>query len=267
MNKRIGAATDDFAVPVKIGLNRVAHLGFGSVELGISSAELDPRALTRSGRRHLARYVRDLGLSLSALAADPAHAKPLGAANLEARIDHARAVLEMAAEVGVPVVTVRLGRLIDPSTHQRTDQAGEVLQVLGEHADRVGAVLAIRAGDDGPDDLAALFDCLSCPALRVCLDPAALLSVGREVSRAVESLGKYVALSHTRDATLTGSPERLVETNLGRGEVDLTRYLVALAAAGYAGPHIVRRTDALDPMSDLAESKAYLEALLRRVTP
>ncbi len=264
MDQRLGVATDDLALPLKMGLRRAARLGFGSVEIGTASAEVNPRAMGRSGRRHVARYVRGLGLSLAAWSADPADAKPLDPANMDLRVEHARAVLEMAADAGTGLVTVHWGRLIEPAAPRPADHILEGLTFLGEYADRIGPRLALRVGDDEPGALAALLDDLSCPALRVCLDSAALTLAGRDVAGAVAVLAKHLALAHIRDAQVSAPSGRLRETNLGRGDVDLAAYLAALTETGYPGPLIVRRTDTPNPTADLAACKAYLEALLTR---
>ncbi len=264
MNRRIGAATDDFSLPVKAGLDCLARLGFGSVELGTSSPDVNPRALSRSGRRHLARHVGNLGLSLAALSGEPGGSGQIEPASLEARADHTRAVLEMAADLGAGIVTTGLGRLIHPSSGQPEDRVVEVLKYLGEQADRVGVLFAARVGDDDPVELATLLERMNCPSLRVCIDPAAVLGGGGDVTWAVGVLCNHLALAHARDATLSSPSGGMMETRLGRGDVDFISYLASMAAAGYTGPHIIRRTDTRNPVADLAESKAYLESMLNQ---
>lgn len=263
MNQRIGADTDDFRLPVKTGLQRAAELGFGSVEIGTTAGDVHPRRLTGTGRRHLARIVRGFGLDLAALSSDSVQARRPDAITLDAHVDHARAVLEMAADVGAPVVTARLGPLIDPRCGKPVEQAVGMLEFLGEQADRFGTLLAVRVGDDDPIRLAALLHDLNCPSLRVCLDPAALLAAGCDLGEAVERLSGHLALSHARDARLIGGAGRIMETVLGRGDVDFSSYLASLASCEYAGPHIIRRTESLNPIAELREARDYLESSLR----
>ena len=67
---RIGVDADDFRLPIKDSLRRAAELDFGAVEFATVEGELAPANLSASGRRHLARYLKGLGLELSALVAD-----------------------------------------------------------------------------------------------------------------------------------------------------------------------------------------------------
>jgi L-ribulose-5-phosphate 3-epimerase UlaE len=50
---------------------------------------------------------------------------------------------------------------------------------------------------------------------------------------------------------------------MGSGQVNFIEYLASLEQGQFAGPHIVRRTDAADPIADLAAAREYLERLLR----
>ena len=63
----IGVAVDYLRLGPKDGLRAARRMGFTAAELGATEGLVEPRNLTHSGRRHLARYVRDLGVSLAAL--------------------------------------------------------------------------------------------------------------------------------------------------------------------------------------------------------
>jgi sugar phosphate isomerase/epimerase len=261
--QRIGLATDDLHRPLKVGLKQAAEMGFAAVEVGAAGAEINPRNLSGSARRHLGRHVRNLGLALAALGADPPGAHRLDAQNIDERADLARSVLEMAAESGAPMVTLNPGRLIDPSTGRLFGTTRELLGNLADHADRVGTRLALLSGGDDPDQVAAWLKEFDCPALRICVDPAALLLAGRDPAAAARRLADHIGLSHARDASAAGGSGPGAETSLGRGDVDLPAYLAALAEAGYAQPHIIRRRDTVRATADLAASKAYLESMMR----
>lgn len=259
----IGLATDDLRLPVKAGLRQALDLGFGAVEIGAASDEVNPRTLSASGRRHLGLHVRNLGLALAALGADPANARRLDEGNIDERAARARAVLEMAGDAGAPAVTLALGPLIDPATGQPFGPVREILDFLADRADRVGVTLALRSAGDDPRQVAKLLSAIACPALRICVDPASLVIAGHDPAETVVALAGHVGLSHAHDASRAAALGGGQETVLGRGEVDFAGYLRALDEAGYAGPHIVRRTDSVNPVADLAASKEFVESLTR----
>jgi sugar phosphate isomerase/epimerase len=112
--------------------------------------------------------------------------------------------------------------------------------------------------------VANVLDALRCPALEIGLDPAAMVMAGANPLASFEQIAEHVRLLHARDAT-AGFPDRPGhETRLGAGEVDLSRILMLLDAADYAGPYILRRTDSATPAQDLADARAALLCELHR---
>ena len=94
------------------------------------------------------------------------------------------------------------------------------------------------------------------------LDPGALVMAGHDPIAMIERFSDRIVLSHVRDAT-AGSPQRSgEETALGMGEVNLVGVLAVLGAAGYAGPHIIRRTQTRTPREDIAFARDTMRRLL-----
>jgi len=259
----LGVLVDHLQLPVKEGLRRAAEMGFAAVELMATSPQVNPEVLGRTGQRHLARYVRDLGLRLAALGAD------LGAAGLgepaaaEYRLDTLRRILELAAGLGVPVVTTRLGSVAEDVADAQRALIVEGTRALAEHADLTGTIVAAQTGSERPERLAAFLKQIDCPHVRVCYDTGAVLMRGDDPIGGVEALAEFVVLSHLRDAT-RGRPEQAgQEVAIGQGELDLAAYLGALEEAGYRGPQIVVRSQSERPLAEIALAKARLDALLR----
>jgi sugar phosphate isomerase/epimerase len=255
---RIGVDADDFRLPIKDGLRRAAELEFGAVEFATVEGELAPANLSASGRRHLARYVQGLGLDLAALVADMPGVTLTDARRADERVSRTCRIIELAREIGAPVVTASVGALTHPDTKAVSPLAVEALTRIGECADACGVTFAIRPSYDSPDRVANVLDALRCPALHVGLDPAAMVMAGANPLASFEQIAEQVRLFHARDAT-AGFPDRPGhETRLGAGEVDLSRILMLLDAADYAGPYILRRADSTTPAQDLAEARTTL---------
>lgn len=257
----LGVGVHDFGMGTKTALSRAAGMGFNAVELGTAAGDTSPDQLSQSGRGHLQRLVSGLGMELSAFDAatpgggfaDPKH--------VDERIARTKATLDLARDVSVPIVIVALGAMVDGSGRESTMDA---LREVGDHADRIGRTLAVHTHGHSPESLESLLRAVECPAIRVCMDPAALLMMGHDPIEGIRLLADRVCLSHARDATLGGSDRAGHETPLGEGHVDLPAYLAALDGAGYGGPQIIRRTGAEHPLEDIRRALAILDSHLGR---
>ncbi len=254
--QHIGCGLHDFHLPTRLALKRAYDMGFGAVEIGTTSGDTTPDQLSQSGRRELARLVQGRGMNTAALDAhagggwtDPGHN--------EERIDHAKSVIHMACEMGVPVVTAGVGRIGDESSRGMVESA---LSEIGDLCDRTGTLFAVRTEGVEAEMLADIITGLGCPSLKYCIDPASLLMSDDDPGEVIARLDDGILLAHARDV-VQGSSGVARETVLGEGQVDYLGFLAALSAAGYHGPHIVRRTDSPRPTEDIARAKVFLDGL------
>lgn len=257
---RFGVVLDSFRQPVKEALASAARLRLLEVEMPAVGGEVDPDELSRTGRRHLLHYVSGLGLQLSALGANLGPSRG-GGRDLEPRLDKTRRIIEMAAELRVPVVTTHLGR-VDGETVQSGDLT-EALEILANLTDRTGTFVALETESSDPQAIATLLKRIDCPTIGTCYDPGSLLIDGYDPIAGLEPLADRILIARARDA-VAGTPQRRGrETALGEGQIDLAEYLAGLDQAGYRRGPFIRRTQALDPTAELAEARRRLEAFLR----
>lgn len=259
---RIGTDLEDFRLPVKSGLRQAADLQFSCVEVPAASGEITPSQLSGSGRRDLIRFASNLGLDLCALTADIPNTRLTDPATTQQRVEGTRAIIELAADLKVPVVTASVGALTHPDTGEPSPLALEALQHIGECAYATGRIFAIRPSCDPADRLAELIGQLGCPAIRVGIDPAGMVMAGVDPAQVVERLAEDIALVHARDATIGGADRMGHETALGEGEVDLVGLFDLLAEADYVGPWIVRRCHARNPPAEISQAREWLESHL-----
>ena len=258
----IGVDAGDFGLGSKAALGRAAALDFRAVELPAARGELAPDNLSPSGRRHLARFARGLGLELSALSAELHGLLLTNPRTVQERIERTCQVIDLAADLGVAVVVAGAGALTHPESSEPSPLAVEALVRIGEYADRRGVSYSLRPTREGGERLLRVLDTLRCPSIGICLDPAALVMAGQNPLASVDRLIEHVRMTHVRDAT-AGMPDCAgQETRLGEGDVDLTGVLAALGAGDYAGPYIVRRTSSSDPTRDLSDARETLRHLL-----
>lgn len=253
---RLGAGADDLRLPVKQALAAVARTGLHHVEL-TAAGELSPTELTRTGRRHLARYLRGLGLRLAALGGTT------GGRPLEEQASLASRTLEMAAELGVEVVTVSLADLGHRQGQDPGDELREVLGHLAERADLAGRTLAIETAAVEPARLRQLVADVNCEQVKACVDPGELICSGHDPKESLCVLADWVGLARARDGLAGRADHPGREVQLGTGQVDLRDYLVLLREFGYRRPLLIRRRDSDRPLADLLAAKKHLEDLAR----
>jgi sugar phosphate isomerase/epimerase len=103
--------------------------------------------------------------------------------------------------------------------------------------------VAFETGQETADLLRRTLDELQCPNLKVNFDPANMLLYDRgDPMRAVEILGPDIRSVHVKDANRPSVPgEWGEEVPLGRGEVDIRRFVQTLERVGYRGPLCIER--------------------------
>jgi sugar phosphate isomerase/epimerase len=258
----IGVDVDDFRLPLKDALRKAAELSFRAVELATVSGDVAPSNLSSTGRRQLSRYVDGLGLRMAALVADLPGLRLTDTRTIDERVERTCQVLDLAADLKVPVVASAVGALTHPETGEPSDIVLAALARIGERADARSVLYALRPSYDSSDRLTKVLEALGCPAIGVCLDPAAMVMVGANPLSVIERLPQQIALVYARDGT-AGFAERLgYESRLGEGEVDLVGMLAALSAADYRGSYIIRRTDSGTPLADIEDARDTLLNLL-----
>jgi sugar phosphate isomerase/epimerase len=257
----VGVVLDSFGQPIREGLASASRFGLRRIELPAVGGEVDPEQLSRSARRHLRHYMGGLGLELSALGSDLGGARFNDPSTLERRLEKTRAVMEMAAEMHVPIVTAHLGTLDEASLEKGPTR--EVVAHLAELADRTGTFLAFETGQADPQLMGRLLAEAGCTSLGACYDPASLLIDGFDPVAGVEPLADRILIARARDAMAGQRHRPGREVRFGEGEVDFAACLAALDQAGYRGTSYIRRTDPDRPMEEIGEAKELLEGLMR----
>lgn len=260
MERRLGVVLDSFRQPPKEALESAAALGFRQIEMSAVSGPVDPTELTGTGRRHLLRYVGGLGLRLAALGGDLGGSRFAESSRVEQRLEKLRSIVEMAADLRVPVVTTHLGR-VDEQILQR-GYLLEVIDQLATLSDRTGTYIAFETGGANPALLSQVLNQIGAGTLGVCYDPASLLIDGFDALEGIGPLANTILIARARDALAGSARQPGREVPLGSGQIDFAGYLAALDQAGYRSVPFVRRTDPEHPAEELADAKRRLEQLL-----
>lgn len=260
MQARLGVVLEGLGQEARDALQSASRLGFRQVELPAAVGSVSPAELSGTGRRHLLKYVSGLGLELAALGGDLGGARFADSARLEQRLDRTRAIIEMAADLRVPVVTTHLGQVDDEAVGR--GHLLEAINQLADVSDRTGTFIAFETAGGDPAKLSEVLRRVDSRMLGACYDPASLLIDGFDPMSGIEPLANSILIARARDALAGAARHPGREVALGSGQIDLAEYLAALDQAGYRSVPFIRRTGSEHPMEELADARRRLERLI-----
>lgn len=253
---------EDLRLDVKAAMERARSLGFRAIDVGATSGPISPRELSRTGHRHLAKHLADLGLRLGSLRgpiAGPGYGDPHGG---EQRLEMLRTIIDLAAAMKTPVVSTTIG-IVD-SAAGSTGQARlrEALAMIADRADRAGVIVALETAGMNSQSLSGLLAEINCPLLAACCDSGAMLMQGEDPARVAETLPGRIRLVRTRDAVAGSAATAGYEVAQGEGNMDLERFLAALSEAAFEGDLVLTRTTGVNPAADLLRAREAFESRL-----
>lgn len=239
---RISAETGIAArLPLAETLAVVARSGYRWIEL--SHPQFQPHAVSAAEVAHLGRALNDTGLRLAALLDLLGTASPDPAGRRQA-VDHWKRTIDVAHELGCPLLTSEMGGQGVPADKARAAFAAsaEELQPILEQA---GVTLAFEChpGDfvEGSDQAVDFLRELGCPGIRYLFCAPHSFIMGSDVAAMVAHAGDLVAHVHIAD---THRPSRILAARPpephehlvpGWGEVDFAGLVGALKAVQYSG--------------------------------
>jgi sugar phosphate isomerase/epimerase len=221
--------------------------------------ELSAANLTKSGIRHVRKLLDDANVRPVALAFYTQRGYD-SADQLDRRVDATERTLQLAYDLGAPVVINRLGRLPAAGTPERDTFLG-ALADLGAHGQRVGATLCHTTSGESSEKLLELLGLLPSGSIGLDFDPAAFLLHGHVPADAITLLASHVyhfrALDATRDVTLrTGS-----WTPLGAGSCELPVLLAILQTSEYRGAVTCQQQAETGGAAGVAQAVQFLKRL------
>ena len=255
----LGIQLRSLRLPFKKALHTAAELGAGGVEID-ARRELRPSEISHSGIRHLRKMLDDLNLPVVAIGFRTQRGYNVEA-DLDRRVEATKAAMQMAYDLGAPVVVNHVGRVPAEPEGPEWHLLVDALCDLGRYGERVGVTLAARTGSENGAELRRLLDALPPATPAVDIDPGNLAANGHSAVDAVDILGPAILHVHARDGTHDLALGRGVEVPLGRGSVDWTALLGALEEHDYRGYFTIERETADDPISEVAQAVQYLRAL------
>lgn len=252
----IGIELAGLRLPARQALETAARLGADAVELD-ARGDFAPRDFSQTGLRQLRKMLEDLRLRVCSVSfrTRRGFAAP---ADLESRIEGAKAAMELAARLGARSVVTRIGRIPGSDEPAAHGLLIEVLTDLAGFGNRTGAFLAAETGEQPASQLASLFEQLPEGIIGVDLNPGNLAADGQQPLEAVAALGARILHVHATDGVCDPGGRRGERVELGSGAADFPALLGALEEFGYRGYFTVQPRTGSDAQTEAARAIEYL---------
>ncbi len=181
------------------------------------------------------------------------------------RLERLQWALDRTRALGVNDLMLHAGFLPEPGDPDRKPFL-DTLAKVSDLAKARGVTVAFETGQETADLLRRTLDDLKCPNLKVNFDPANMLLYDKgDPIRAVEILAPDIRSVHVKDAIRTKVPGTWgEEVPLGKGEVDIRRWVQTLKKVGYRGPLCIEREvgDQEQRVADIAHGIRFLRECL-----
>ena len=258
-SKSIGVVVESFRKGVKDGIKEAAAIGLDGVQVYVTSGEMDPENLDKTGREAFLDFVRSQGLVLSALCGD------LGLGFVDAErnnqtIDKTKQMLNLCRDLQTPILTTHIGVIPEAETDPVWATMTEALEELGAYAENLDCCLATETGPESTVLMRQFLQSLRTTAVKVNYDPANLVMKGFDPIAGVADLSEYIVHTHAKDG-LHPDNNGPKEVPLGEGDVNFPEYLKALASIGFDGFLTIERETGGDPAADVRKAHDFLRGL------
>ncbi len=192
------------------------------------------------------------------------------------KLKEALATMQVAAEVGCPIVRIVCGDQGSWSEDSavRADHMERLRAPLGAIASRaedLGLLVAVENHADRPtEELVVLVSAIGSDRLGLCFDLGNAVRVGDDPVQAARSAAPMTFMTHLRDLPLSGYPRRGPGdwwpcVALGRGDLDIPSVLSALIAGGQCRAWLVEASNVMpgdDERDMVAASLSYLKSFI-----
>lgn len=165
-------------------------------------------------------------------------------ATRSARLVEMKEISDFARLLGCGAIGLHIG--VVPHNTQSREYADivEVTRQLCDHAMHNEQTLNLETGQESADALLQFIGDTKRENLYINFDPANMILYGMgEPIPALRKVGSRVRSIHCKDATWSDQPGVTwgAEVPLGKGQVDMRAYLIALKEIGYFGPLTIER--------------------------
>lgn len=242
-------------VPLRQAIAQVAQAGLSGIQLDARN-ELKPRELSETGLRQLLHQLGEQGLQVASVTF-PIRRSLSEPEQLDGRVAAIKEALTFAGRLSARVLTVRAGRIPAEPESSQYQLLVDVLNDLARHGNHVGTTLCLTTLGDSVENRAALLDRVDQGFIGTDLDPAGLVANSISLGQLIQRFHSSILHVRLRDA-LKDMDGSVVETTLGRGEVDWEELLALLDEADFRGWMTAERTAGDDLVGDTLRAIQYI---------
>jgi sugar phosphate isomerase/epimerase len=295
---RFGAVSGTFSADPRIAARASRDLGFAGLQFDVASPGFDLLDLSGSGRREFRRIFTSQDQEVIGLRADLSGKGFSLGSDVDQVIARFDRVMEAAAGLSAPLVSIDLGPLPAPPVVDRpapaidalqsglillpesakspppppmraappanpvfVDQVNGAMAELGRHADRYSVMLAFRSELASFEALKQVLKRADCPWFGIDLDAVALLKDDWDADAVFSELGPVVRHVRARDA-VSGADRRTRPAVVGQGSVQWEAVIGNLKEADYRGWITLDLSDLTDRPGAARAGLKYLKSLV-----
>lgn len=261
---KIGVMPSSFRVPFKEAVILARDMGAKGLQPYVTGGELAPENLSKDDRKEILKFVKDNGLSFSALCADFGLNFRAFGENTEG-IERTKAMMDLAIDFETNVITTHIGKVPDDENSADYINTCKTIEALGKYGDSIGVRFASETGPEKAIKLKGILDKCDTHSACVNLDPANfVMCCEQDPVEAVHLLKKYIVHTHAKDGIHLGE-NSWKELPLGQGGVPYIEYLAALRDEGYDGFLTIEREAGETPYNDIKIAYDFLTDLLKKL--
>jgi sugar phosphate isomerase/epimerase len=252
--------------PLKRAMEGIARAGFAAVEIGCVCGYCEhvrPEAMSKAEMAALGKLARDLGLAIASIAGHIDLEFPLIGKGPETAAEgcrRLRARIDLAAELGVPIVNTGLGVAAPGEGFEGLDRQ---LAGLLEHAAARGVKIGLETHAGVTETARASLDLcrrIGSPWLGINHDAGnvrfyAGIDPVADLAAVAEQIGPYLIHVHIKDHR--GAKGEWDFPPLGEGNIDLGGLAAIYRRIGFAGPFSLeiefKGPDSADPTAQIID--------------
>lgn len=239
--------------------------------------------MPNESKKYIKDYLTDRDLQISAICGDVGARMFYFPEEMRKEIDHQKKLVDIAYEMGVPVITTHIGVVPESKENKHYATMYNVYKELADYAGEANVRFAIETGPEPSSRLKSFLDDVNSKGSGVNLDPANLVMIqGENPVEAVHNLKDYIVHTHAKDGKIfkkvdseslyvpdilgipQGEAGTYIETPLGEGQVPWDEYLLALKEIGYDYFLTIERETGEKPEEDIALAVRFLTEKMKK---
>ncbi|NLN75116.1 MAG: sugar phosphate isomerase/epimerase [Armatimonadetes bacterium] len=247
-NRKIGVTSTSFAMPFDEMLPLAKRMGIKGVQLWCAHGEHDAKMLSKDDRLQLLDKIHSHGMVVTALCAEVG-----GFTNpdtVEANLETAKAVVDMAVDMDVYVISGHIGVISDNPNDPGRLCMNQAMIDFGDYCEQRGKVYASETGPESIELMREFIDALPNKGIKLNYDPANLIMKGINPVKGVLVGRELIVHTHVKDGVryMDGSAE---EVPVGTGQVPFGEWFAVLDAVGYDGFFTIEREVGANRVADI----------------